>query len=155
MQISEFSAALAAQPTAALQFVFDDGDTIPAEFHITEVGHVTKRFVDCGGTLRSTESVQLQTWVSPNDPDHRLTAAKLTSILEIAAKSVLPPRDLDVEIEYEGCVVSQFGVSRAEQGDGMIRFHLVDKHTDCLAKESCGIETSGCCGSEAKEGSCC
>src|SRR5690606_13423763 len=125
------------------------------EFHITEVGHVTKRFVDCGGTLRSTESVQLQTWVSPNDPDHRLTAAKLTSILEIAAKSVLPSRDLDVEIEYEDCVVSQFGVSLAEQGDGVIRFHLADKHTDCLAKETCGIEPSSSCGTEAKAGSCC
>ena len=73
----------------------------------------------------------------------------------IAAKSVLPPHDLEVEIEYEGCVVSQFGVSRAEQGDGVIRFHLVDKHTDCLAKEACGLEPSGCCGSETKAGSCC
>ncbi len=155
MKISAFKTALSTQPAAALEFVFDDGDIIPAEFHITEVGHVTKRFVDCGGTLRSTESVQLQTWVSPNDPEHRLTAAKLTSILGIAADSVFPPRDLDVEIEYEGCVVSQFGVCRAEQGDGVIRFHLVDKHTDCLAKEACGIESSGCCGSEAKAGSCC
>ena len=75
MKASEFSAALAAQPTAALEFVFDDGETIPPEFHVTEVGYVTKRFVDCGGTLRSTETLQLQTWVSPNDPDHRLTAA--------------------------------------------------------------------------------
>ncbi len=155
MKISAFTAALAEQPTAALEFVFDDGETIPAEFHVTEVGHVTKRFVDCGGTLRSTETVQLQTWVSPNDPDHRLTAGKLTSILGIAAKSVLPSRDMEVEIEYEGCAVSQFGVARAEHGDGVIRFHLVDKHTDCLAKEACGLEPSGCCGSETKADSCC
>lgn len=155
MQTSEFNAALAAQPAAALEFVFDDSDTIPAEFHITEVGHVTKRFVDCGGTLRTSESVQLQAWVSPDDPNHRLTSAKLTSILGIAANSVLPPRDLDIEIEYEDCVVSQFSVSRAEQGNGVIRFHLVDKHTDCLAKETCGIEPSGCCGTEAGASNCC
>ena len=154
MKVSEFQAALSAQPASLLEFVFDDGERIPPEFHITEVGHVTKRFIDCGGTERTSETVQLQAWVSASDPDHRLSAGKLGSILGLAASTVLPPRDLVIEIEYEGCVVSQFGISHAEPSDGVIRFHLTDKHTDCLAKETCDVESSGHCGAN-NAASCC
>lgn len=84
MKLTEFHTTLRAHPEARLDFVFDDGDTIPAAFHITEVGHVAKRFIDCGGTVRTVENVTLQAWVSPNDPDHRLAAGKLAGILDQA-----------------------------------------------------------------------
>lgn len=152
MQLSEFHATLRAHPGARLEFVFDDGETIPAAFHITKVGHAAKRFIDCGGTVRTVENVTLQAWVSPNDPDHRLAAGKLAGIIA-KARAVLPATDLPVEVEYEGCIVSQYAVNGVEARPDVLRFTLADKHTDCLAREACGVEAASCgCGAD---GQCC
>jgi hypothetical protein len=99
-----------------------DGGLIPAHFHITEVGHVTKRFIDCGGTRRTLETCLLQTWVH-DDVDHRLVAGKLATIFDRAG-DVLPHHDLPVEIEYEDGVVAQFPVESAEDDRRCARFPL-------------------------------
>lgn len=132
-------------------FIFDDGDYVPGHFHVTEVGHVAKSFIDCGGTVRNVATVQLQVWLG-NDEHHRLTAGKLAKIIELA-EPLIPSDDLEVEVEYEGCVLSQYTVDNASAIDGQIIFRLGDKHTDCLAKEACGIDpagkasaAAGCCG---------
>jgi hypothetical protein len=36
-----------------LQFKLENGQLVPAHFHITEVGKVSKHFIDCGGTIRT------------------------------------------------------------------------------------------------------
>ena len=82
-----------------VHFVLPDGDPIPQEFHVTEVGHVVKKFIDCGGTVRSTEACLLQTWVSDDDKNHRLTAGKLAKILDLS-RQVVPSDELNVEVEY-------------------------------------------------------
>ncbi|HUN82078.1 MAG TPA: DUF6428 family protein [Phycisphaerae bacterium] len=148
MNISEFKAALGAHSDSALVFAFDDGDTIPAHFHVTEVGHVVRDFIDCGGVRRTSENCTIQAWVAETDPEHRLSPAKLGQILELA-RPLLASDDLDVEIEYEQCVLSQYRVTGYELKDGALRFTLEDKHTDCLAKEVCGA-ASGC-----NTGACC
>ena len=145
MILSDLRMLLGSQPTAALELVFDDGDTVPASFHVTEVGHVTRRFIDCGGTRRTTECCLLQVWVAEGDPDHRLLAGKLLDILRLA-DDLLPSPALPVEIEYEGCVLSQYSVAAGEAAPGLIRLRLEDKHTDCLAKEACGLSPAGACG---------
>jgi hypothetical protein len=148
MKLTTFKRHLAEQAETPVGFVFDDGDAIPPRFHVTEVGHITKRFIDCGGTVRTRETVQLQVWLG-RDEEHRLTAGKLARILELAAP-LLPADDLDVEVEYEGCVISQSTIEDATVADGQLTFRLGDKHTDCLAKEPCGVggdgEAAGCCG---------
>ena len=41
MKLNELKAELAAVPSAApLQIALPDGATVPAHFHITEVGHI-------------------------------------------------------------------------------------------------------------------
>jgi hypothetical protein len=150
MKLKAFKDLLRQDANASLGFVFSDGEPLPPEFHITEVGHVTKNFVDCGGTVRSIATCVLQAWVAANDSTHRLTAGKLAAILDLA-RAVVPTDDLDVEIEYEGCSLSQYPVVSGRVADGTLRFTLADKHTDCLAKEACGLESgaasgSGCCG---------
>jgi hypothetical protein len=144
MNLQELHALLREHPDSLPRFVLPDGESIPAHAHITEVGHVAKRFVDCGGTVRESSACILQAWESDQDLDHRLTAGKLASILELAAR-VLPSQDLPVEVEYEACSVSQYPlVAGAVHGSELI-LSLEAKHTDCLAKEACGIE----CGSGA------
>jgi hypothetical protein len=152
MTLTDFKAILAAHPNKTMRFVLPNGKSIPPSYHITEVGRVQKDFIDCGGTVRSSVACVLQAWVAANDEEHRLEAGKLGAILEMAAK-LLPDSSLPVEVEYEAPVISQFSIGISEVDSGGIVFHLENKHTDCLAKESCGLEASSCCSTE--ETSCC
>ena len=111
-----------------------------------------KDFIDCGGTVRSASACVLQAWVAANDEDHRLEAGKLGAILELAAK-ILPDPELAVEVEYEAPVISQFSVAGSEIASDAIVFQLENKHTDCLAKESCGLEGTSCCSDD--DDACC
>src|SRR5580658_8386837 len=99
MKLRDLTDKLRRHPAKNVCFVLPDGDPIPANFHVTEVGHVVKNFIDCGGTVRRQETCLLQTWIAGNDPDHLLSAGKLAKILELSAK-VVPSDDLDVEVEY-------------------------------------------------------
>jgi hypothetical protein len=156
MNVTELKARLKASPDHTVSILLPDGGKVPGHFHVTEVGHVAKKFVDCGGTFRSSETCVLQTLVGTDD-HHRLAAGRLAQILDLA-KPILPSDDVPVEIEYEDGVISQFPLQEIAAEGELLVLHLGLKHTDCLAKDKCGME-SGCCaddesgGSEA--GSCC
>jgi len=93
VKLSQLKAVLHASPDATPRFILPDGEPIPAHFHITEVGHVAKRFIDCGGTVHDTkETCVLQTYVA-GDLVHRLTAGALAKIL-VLGESVLAGDDL-------------------------------------------------------------
>ncbi len=142
MTLAEVRRHLHLHPHRPLRLVLPDGGLIPAHFHITEVGHVMKNFIDCGGTRRASESCLLQTWVT-GDVEHRLVAGQLAAILGLAG-GVLPHEELPVEVEYEDGLTAQFPVVDAGVSDGMLQFQLGWKHTDCLAKDKC-LPESGCC----------
>lgn len=146
MKLKELKTLLARHPEARPQFILPDGDVIPAHFHITEVGHVTKRLIDCGGTLHErSETCLLQTYVA-DDVEHRLDAGTFAKILELG-KQVLPHDELEVEVEYDCCVVAQYPIASAAFAGELIEIQLGEKHTDCLAKEKCGIGVEdSCCG---------
>jgi len=135
MNISEFLTFLNSHAEKPLLFVLPDGGMIPAHYHVTEVGHVAKNFIDCGGMRRELETCLLQTWVH-DDVEHRLLCGKLAAIFDRAG-DVLPHHNLPVEIEYEDGVVAQFPVVSAKIIDGALAFHLGLKHTDCLARGIC------------------
>lgn len=145
MKLHELKALLRAYPALHPCLILPDGDHVPAHFHITEVGHVAKRFIDCGGTVHdTTDTCLLQTYVA-EDVDHRLDAGGFAKILDLG-QQVLPHDNLEVEIEYEDCAVSQYPIKSAELVGEHVEIRLRDKHTDCLAKEKCGIDG---CGEEA------
>jgi hypothetical protein len=147
MKISEFRNHLQSHPESELCFVLPDGGRIAAHAHVTEAGRVDKAFIDCGGTVRESSSCTLQAWVA-DDVDHRLSPGKLAGVLE-NAEPLFRGDDLDVEIEYEDGLISQFPVTGASASDNVLYFHLTTKHTDCLAKEICtpaSAESTGCCG---------
>ena len=141
MKLHELKSLLRAHPAALPRFILPDGDPIPAHFHITEVGDVAKKIVDCGGTFREREACVLQTHVA-DDLEHRLAAGRFADILDLG-RSILPGEDLDVEVEWDCCVISQYPIETAHMSGERLEFQLASKHTDCLAKAKCG------CGSEA------
>jgi hypothetical protein len=144
MKLRELKTVLDLHSGRVPRFILPDGDQIPVHYHLTEVGHVAKNFIDCGGTTRQSESCVLQLWVSKSDPDHRLDAGKFAFILSLGER-VLPGDDLDVEVEYGDRAISQFPIESARIAGDAIEFTLGVKHTDCLAREKCGVD-DGCCG---------
>ena len=147
MNLSQFQQTLATYPNAPLHIALPDGDCVPAHFHVTEIGRVHKEFIDCGGTRRESSACVVQVWVAA-DADHRLTAGKLSKILELAAP-ILRGDDLPVEIEYESGTITQYPLSNIERTPSGLLFDLVTKHTDCLAPDKCGVPgvsgAKGCC----------
>ncbi|MGB1210933.1 MAG: DUF6428 family protein [Lacinutrix venerupis] len=115
-----------------ISFQLPNGELVPNHFHVTEVGKISKHFIDCGGTVRNEDVVNFQLW-NANDYDHRLHPEKLLNIIELSEK-VLGIEDLEIEVEYQGDTIGKFGLDF----DGK-HFLLTNKQTDCLAKDQCGI----------------
>ncbi|WP_310646805.1 DUF6428 family protein [Limnohabitans sp.] len=135
MNVEQFLSLLEAHPHQSLRIVLPNGEAVAPHFHITEVGHVIKNFMDCGGTRRSTESCLLQTWVFV-DLQHRLETIKLAHVLRIAG-DVLPSLDLPVEIEHEAGVLSQYPVISGSSDGQTLTLTTGLKHTACLAMDLC------------------
>ena len=53
MRLNEIKSILA--KSEKIEFALPDGTLVPSHFHVTEVGKVTKHFIDCGGTVRNEE----------------------------------------------------------------------------------------------------
>jgi hypothetical protein len=130
MRLSQVKSILT--DATALEFQLPDGSLVPANFHVTEVGKITKHFIDCGGTVRKEEVINFQLW-NAADYDHRLHPERLLSIIELSEK-IIGLEDLEIEVEYQGTTIQKFSLDF-----NGIRFLLSTKQTDCLAKESCGI----------------
>lgn len=130
MKLSQIKAKLTQLDKIAFQL--PNGDLVPNHFHVTEVGKITKHFIDCGGTERKEEVANFQLW-NANDYDHRLHPKKLLNIIELSEK-ILEIGDLEIEVEYQSDTIGKFGLDF----DGN-NFLLTSKQTDCLAKDQCGI----------------
>ncbi|MFL2577938.1 MAG: DUF6428 family protein [Flavobacteriaceae bacterium] len=115
-----------------LEFQLPDGQFVPAHFHITEIGNVSRNYIDCGGTLRQENKLNLQLWVS-SDSDHRLAPDNLLNILQLAEKQ-LGFSNEEVEVEYQ-----QSTIGRYELAFNGTVFQLINNQTACLAPDQCGI----------------
>ena len=130
MTLHELKTQLQQQNTLA--FELPDGSLVQSNFHITEVGRVTKNFIDCGGVIRKEEVISLQLWEA-NDYDHRLHPEKMLQIIEIGEKA-FNLRDVEIEVEYQGNTIQKFGLDLKAN-----HFVLINKKTACLALDACQI----------------
>lgn len=131
MKLSDVKQALPL--LSAINFKLPDGSSVPQHFHVTEVGLVTKRFIDCGGVERTETVVNFQLWEA-GDYDHRLAPQKFLRILDISKKVIGNADDLDIEVEYQQSTIGKYGL----EFDGK-DFILTAKQTNCLAQDACGI----------------
>ena len=115
-----------------VEFLLPNGESIPAHYHITEVGQVTKHFIDCGGTVREEKVVNFQLWYT-NDFEHRLQPQKIMSIISIAEEK-LGLQDAEIEVEYQADTIGKYGLEFKDH-----QFRLTTKMTDCLAPDKCNI----------------
>jgi len=130
MKTSELKKTLA--EVSAINFKLPDNTYLPVHFHVTEVGLVTRHFIDCGGTERKETVANFQLWEA-GDYDHRLAPQKFLHILDLSQK-ILGTGDLNIEVEYQQGTIGKFGL----EFDGQ-DFLLTNKQTACLAQDACGI----------------
>lgn len=149
MKLSQIKQNL--QNAEGVNFRLENGTYVPEHFHVTEIGIITKHFIDCGGTVRNEKVANFQLW-DANDYEHRLKPQKLMNIISLSEK-VLGMEDLEIEVEYQSGTIGKYDLDF----DGK-DFILVSKKTACLAKENCGVkvetnsEETVCC---SPDGNCC
>ena len=115
-------------------FMLPNGSFVPEHFHVTEVGLVTKNFIDCGGKVRNETVVNFQLW-NANDFEHRLKPKKLLDIIALSEK-ILGIADFEIEVEYQAETIGKYDL-----GFEGTTFILMNKQTACLAQDQCGIPT--------------
>ncbi len=130
MKLSEAKNHL--QTIENVNFELPNGSLVPEHFHVTEVGVITKNFIDCGGTVRNEKVINFQLWEA-NDFEHRLAPQKLLNIIDLSEK-VLGIEDLEIEVEYQAETIGKY-----ELGFNGKNFVLQSKQTNCLAQDKCGI----------------
>ena len=157
MKLKEIKIQL--ERVSVVNFKLPNGKFVEPHFHVTEVGEITKHFIDCGGVERFEKKVSFQLW-SADDYDHRIHPEKLLQIINLSQEK-LGIGNHEVEIEYQGAEsIQKYGLDY----DGK-DFNLTSMETACLASDACGIpekvkvdlsnlaaSTSNCC---SPGGGCC
>ena len=115
-----------------VNFKLENGTMVPEHYHVTEVGLITKHFIDCGGVIRTEKAANFQLW-NANDTDHRLKPEKLLNIIKLSEEK-LGMENAEIEVEYQSDTIGKYAL----EFDGE-NFILKTKQTACLAQDKCGI----------------
>lgn len=134
-----------------VEFQLENGTFVPEHFHVTEVGVITRNFIDCGGIIRHEKVVNFQLW-NADDYEHRLKPGKLLHIIRLSEEK-LGIENAEIEVEYQNETIGKYDL----EFNGK-HFLLKNKQTACLAQDACGIPSavpasgntscgpgSGCC----------
>lgn len=132
MKLSQIKTILKTVET--VNFQLPNGTFVPQHFHVTEVGLITKKFIDCGGIVRNETVVNFQLW-DANDFEHRLKPKRLLDIIQLSEK-VLGIEDFEIEVEYQDATIGKYDLEFNGEN-----FELINKQTNCLAQDKCGIPT--------------
>jgi Family of unknown function (DUF6428) len=151
MTLHDLKETLEKHPNSFSRFVLPDGDYIPLHAHLTEVSHVVRNFIDCGGMIGKEEKIVLQTHVG-DDKEHRLRSDRFAKILQLGNR-VIRSVDLHVDVEYDCCVVAQYPIAATQPEGDYLDLMLQRGRTQCRARErreaeatdSCCQTASGCC----------
>ena len=151
MQLRNFLNLLENNINSKLRFILPNGTYVKEHFHVTEVGKITKEFIDCGGTTRNKQTCLLQLWIA-NDEEHRVNAAKLHSIFNLA-KHIYMDDKTPLEVQYGSEQAITYDVESCVVSENYIDITLKGQKTDCLAPDKCGVKK--CCGNDCNSNKCC
>ena len=115
-----------------VEFQLESGTFVPEHFHVTEIGMITKHFIDCGGVIRNEKVVNFQLW-NADDFEHRLKPNKLLNVIKLSEEK-LGIEDLEIEVEFQRETIGKYDL--AFNGKNFV---LKNKTTACLAQDACGI----------------
>jgi len=149
----------------ALMFEYAPNKWVGANYHITEVKHITVDSVDCGSQTDFWKETIIQLWESPNDPEvsgvktEFMSVYKALAILKKVGKMKPYVLDAEVKFEYSNATfhTAQLFVNDFDVVGQNLIIKLVVEKTNCKAKETCGVTSEvsklePCC---ASDGNCC
>jgi len=149
----------------ALLFEYAPNQFVGANYHITEVKHITVDSVDCGSKTDFWKETIVQLWESPNEigKTEYMSVYKALAILKKVGK--MKPYELNAEVKFEYSNATfntaQLYVDDYEMNRQNLIVKLAIEKTNCKAKEVCcapqvletvGSEVEPCC---AFDGNCC
>lgn len=143
MKTQEFFNLLEKYKNKSLLFEYAPNQFVGANYHITEVKHITIDSVNCGSQTDSWKETIIQLWESPSElgKTEYMTVYKAFGILNKVGK--MKPYVLDAEVKFEysntNFNTAQLFVDGFEIQDTNLIITLAIEKTDCKAKEACGI----------------
>jgi len=143
MKTQEFLQTLESNRNSSLLFEYTPGQLVGANYHITEVKHISVDSVDCGAQTDAWKETVIQLWESPSElgKTEYMTSHKALEILNKVGE--MKPYDLhsEVKIEYSNSLfhTAQLFVSDFELANGKLLFKLAIEKTNCKANEICGV----------------
>ncbi|GGD20561.1 DUF6428 family protein [Hyunsoonleella pacifica] len=145
MRTQEFFSILESNKDKTLLFEYAEGVFVSANYHITEVKHISIDSVDCGAGTDSWRETIIQLWESPEEHDKTeyMSVLKALGILNKVGRMKPFVLDAEVKFEYsnETFHTAQLFVNDFEIRGHNLIFKLAVEKTDCKAKEACGISS--------------
>jgi len=161
MKTQEFLNLLQNNPNKNLLFEYAPNLLVGANYHITEVKHITVDAVDCGAQTDAWKETIIQLWESPLElgKTEFMSVYKALGILNKVGKIKSYIADAEVKFEYGNATfhATQLFINTVEIIDANLIVKLSVSKTDCKAKELCGVPeepiaeqpscspNSGCC----------
>jgi hypothetical protein len=147
MKTQEFLQLLETHKNTSLLFEYTPGQLVGANYHITEVKHITIDSVDCGARTDAWKETIVQLWESPSEIGKTEYMSSYKALAILKKVGTMKPYDLasEIKIEYGNSIfhTAQLFVSDYEIHDNNLLFKLAIVKTDCKAKEACGIPEAG------------
>lgn len=164
MNTQEFIDLLKLHKDKSLLFEYAPNLLVGANYHITEVKHVSIDSVDCGSQTDTWKETVIQLWESPSElgKTEYMTVLKALGILKKVGKMKSYVLDAEVKVEYSNATfhTAQLFINDYEIRNNNIIVKLAVEKTNCKAKEACGVTESAevlvnnepCC---SPSGNCC
>ncbi len=143
MKTKEFFNLLETYKDKSLLFQYAPDLLVGANYHITEVKHISVDSVDCGAQTDTWKETIIQLWESPLEKGkiEYMSVVKALGILNKVGKMKSYDLESEVKFEYSNKTfhTAQLFVNDFEiQGNNLL-VKLVIEKTDCKAKELCGV----------------
>ena len=143
MTTQEFFNILKEHLGKSLLFQYMPGQLVGANYHITEVKHITVESVDCGAREDSWKETIIQLWESPSEIGKIdfMSCHKALAILNTVGKIRPYTNTSTVRFEYSNTLfhTAQLFVSAVEVTNDSLLVHLATQKTACKAEDICGI----------------
>ncbi len=144
MKTQEFLNLLKEHQGKSLLFEYAPNLLVGANYHITEVKHITVDSVDCGAGVDAWKETIVQLWESPSElgKTEFMSAYKAMGILSKVGRMKPYTMDAELKIEYSNATfhTAQLFVNDYEIRGTNLILKLAVEQTDCKAKKACGIE---------------
>tara|TARA_R110001632_G_scaffold155584_3_gene273766 strand:- start:559 stop:1047 length:489 start_codon:yes stop_codon:yes gene_type:complete len=143
MKTSDFLSLLQDHQDKSLLFEYAPNLLVGANYHITEVKHITVDSIDCGGKVDAWKETIVQLWESPGELGKTkfMSALKAMEILAKVGQLKHYNMDAELKIEYSNAHFhkAQLFVNDFEIRGNNLLVKLAIDQTDCKAKELCGV----------------